>query len=67
MLKFIKDIFTEKDGVSFCLVSTLMMLGGLAMVGEFLYRGSVDYQGLGFGLASLMLGKAAKTLTEKDS
>ncbi len=66
MLKFIKDIFTEKDGVSFCLTSTLMILGGLAMIGEFLYRGSVDFTGLGLGLAALAAGKAAKTLTEKD-
>lgn len=67
MLKYIKDIFTEKDGVSFCLVSALMLAGGVAMIGEFLYKGSVDFQGLGFGLSAVALGKVAKTLTEKDS
>lgn len=67
MFKFLKDLVTEKDGVSFCIVSIVMGAGGVAMIGEFLYKGSVDFQGLGLGLAALGAAKAAKTLTEKDT
>lgn len=66
IIKIMKDILTEKDGVSFCPVSFLALAGAAAMIGEFIYKGSVDFQGLGIGLAAIGAAKAAKSATEKD-
>lgn len=62
--KVLKDWFTENDGVSFCPASTLLILGGLAMIGEFLYKGSTDFQGFAIGMTCLAGGKALNKYVE---
>ena len=66
MKDFIKNIFTSNDNATFSASKLIGVLGGLTMIGEFLRTQSVDWQGLGIGLATIIAALAAKNLADKQ-
>jgi hypothetical protein len=65
VINFLKNIFTARDNETFSLSKVIAIGGAVAMIGEFLYKGSVDFQGLGIGLTGLIGSLAAKYYVEK--
>jgi hypothetical protein len=63
-MDFLKNIFTARDNSTFSLSKLIAIGGACAMIGEFLYKGSVDFQGLGIGLTGLIGSLAAKYYVE---
>lgn len=66
MIQVIKQWMTAKDNVTWSLTKLIGMGGSAAMIGEFLYKGSVDYQGFGIGLTTIMGALAAKYFAESN-
>jgi hypothetical protein len=65
MIKFLKNILTARDNDTFSLSKIIAIGGGFAMIGEFLYKGSVDFQGFGIGITTIIGSLAAKYYVEK--
>jgi hypothetical protein len=66
MFKFIKDLFTEDDGQSWCLVRVVMFIGACVMIYKLIVLSSgVDFQNFGIGLASMGAAIAGKNLSER--
>ena len=63
--RFFKNIFTEADNATFCLVRAMVGTGGVAMIGKFIAAGTADFQAIGVGLAALCAAVAAKNATDK--
>ena len=64
MLKIIRHWFTGRDNESFSLTKLIGAAGGFAMVVQFIRVGSVDFQGLGIGVSTIMAALAAKYFVE---
>ena len=64
-MKYLIDIFTSADNASFSMSKLIVFVGGLSMCGEFVYKGSVDFQGFAIGIASIVGALAVKTYTDK--
>lgn len=68
MLRFLKHIFTARDNSTFSLSKLIAIGGATAMIVEFIYKGSVDFQGFGIGITTIITSLAAKYYVEdKDS
>ena len=65
MMTFFKNIFTAQDNATFSLSKLISFGGSAAMIGEFLYKGSVDFQGFGIGICTIIGALAAKYHVEK--
>lgn len=46
---------------------TLVFISGLAMVGEFIYKGSVEYQNFAVGIAAIVASLAIKSYTDQKN
>lgn len=64
MKKFIKDIMTSQDGESFSMSKLIGLVGSFAMIVQFIRVGSVDFQGFGIGISTLIAAFAAKAYTD---
>lgn len=64
-MDFIKNIFTGRDNSSYSLSKLIGVAGSCAMVVNFIRVGSVDFQGLGIGLSTLIAALAAKYFVEQ--
>jgi hypothetical protein len=65
-MKLVTDLFTERDGVSWCYVriASLPILG--TMLYKFIVAGTADYQGFALGVAAIFASIAFKNQSEKD-
>jgi len=61
----IKNWFSERDNVTFCIVRAMLATGGGAMIYNFISTQSHDYQSFGTGLCAVGLAVAAKNASEK--
>lgn len=66
MKNFLKNIFTSADNATYSASKLIGIAGGLALIGEFLRVQSVDWQGFGIGLATIIAALAAKNLADKQ-
>lgn len=64
MIKYLHHIFTSRDNSSYSLSKLIGMAGSCAMVFNFVKVGSIDFQGLGIGLSTLIAALAAKYFVE---
>lgn len=64
MSQIMKHIFTCRDNASYSMVKIISFIGSCAMVINFVRVGSVDFQGLGIGLATVIAAMAAKYVAE---
>lgn len=64
-MKFVKDIFTSADNSTYSMSKIIGAAGATAMVVQFIRAGSVDFQGLGIALSTLITALAAKAFTDK--
>lgn len=62
--EFMRNIFTSRDNATYSMSKLIGFFGACAMVIQFIRAGSVDFQGLGIGLASLIAAFAAKAFTD---
>ncbi len=67
MVKYLTDIFTSADNKTFSMSKTLVFISGLAMVGEFIYKGSVEYQNFAVGIAAIVASLAIKSYTDQKN
>ena len=65
-MKFITDLFTERDGTSFCIGRVLGAAAIVEMMVKFADVAHVDYQGFAIGVAALIAALAAKNYSEKE-
>jgi hypothetical protein len=65
MIKFLQHILTGADNESYSLTKLIGIAGGCSMVYQFIHAGSVDFQGLGIGVSTIMAALAAKYYVEK--
>jgi len=70
MMRLLKDLMTERDGASFCIVRLIGAGGGLASISAFLRHTdaatfAANVQGFGIALGSIMAAVAFKNLSEK--
>jgi len=66
-MKLITDLFTERDGVSWCYVR----IASVPVIGTMLYKfivatGAPDYQGFAVGVAAVFASIAFKNQSERD-
>jgi len=64
-MKFLQDLFTERDGVSFCIGRVLGGAAIIEMMVKFADINHVDYQSFAIGVAALIGALAAKNYSEK--
>jgi len=64
MIKFLRDIFTSQDGVSYSMSKLIGALAALVMVCNFIRTLSVDFQGFGIAMGALITAFAAKAYTD---
>ena len=64
-MKFLKDIFTSRDNSTYSMSKIIGVAGATAMVIQFIRAGSIDFQGFGIGLSTLIAALAAKAFTDK--
>ena len=64
-MKLLKDIFTSRDNSTFSMSKLIAIGAACGMIFEFLKTGSVDFQGFGIGVASVIGALAAKSFTDK--
>lgn len=65
-MKFLQDLFTERDGVSFCLGRIAGAAAIIEMIIKFADVTHVDYTGFAQGVAMIIAAIAAKNYTEKQ-
>ena len=65
-MNFIKQLFTERDGVNWCIGRVLGGAAIIEMMVKFADVSHVDYQGFAVGVAALIAAIAAKNYSEKD-
>ena len=63
-MDFIKNILTGRDNETFSLAKLIGIAGSCAMIVQFVRSGSVDFQGFGIGVSTLMAALAAKYFVE---
>lgn len=63
--RVVKDFFTEDDGVSFDPATTLVVIAGMVMIGQFVRVDSHEYLQLALGIAALTGGKAGLTAVQR--
>ena len=63
-MKYIVDVLTSRDNVTFSMSKLIALMGTGAMVGEFIYIKSADFQGLGIALTALIGSLAAKSFVD---
>jgi hypothetical protein len=63
-MDFFKNIFTARDNSTFSLSKLIAIGSAGAMIGEFIYKGSVDFQGFGIGITAIVGSLAAKYFVE---
>ena len=66
-MNFIKNLFTERDGVSWCIGRVMGAAAIIEMMVKFSDVNHVDYQGFAIGVAALIAAIAAKNLSERDN
>ena len=64
MFDYLKHILTGRDNSTFSLSKLIGIAGGAAMIAQFLGSGSVDFQGFGIGVSTIMAALAAKYFVE---
>jgi len=60
MMQIIKDWLTARNGVDFSLTKLFAIAAVVAMIFNFTYHGSMDFQGLGIAVAGIIATLAAK-------
>ena len=65
MKYYLKNIFTSADNTTFSASKLIGVTGGLTMIGEFIRVQSVDWQGFGIGISTIIAALAAKAYTDK--
>ncbi len=65
MSEFFNHIFTARDGLSYSLTKLVGIAGAVAMVYNFVSKGSTDFNGFGIGIAALMAALAVKYAVEQ--
>ena len=63
-MELLKHIFTARDNATFSLSKLIGTFGTFAMVYNFVKIGSVDFQGFGIGISTLVAALAAKYYVE---
>lgn len=64
MKEFLLNIFTSADNSTFSMSKLIGFTGTCAMIFEFIKVASVDFQGFGIALASLIGAFAVKSYTD---
>jgi hypothetical protein len=65
MKKLIIDMFTEDDGVSWCIGRIMGFMAFLTLLEQFVRLGDKDWQSFGISVASLIAAVAAKNWSER--
>lgn len=65
MREVIRNWFTARDNISYSLTKLIGVAGGVAMVFNFIVKGSDDFQGFGTGIGLIMAALAAKYFVEE--
>jgi len=65
--KFFKDLFTERDGVSWCLGRVMAAAAFGEMSYKFLTGSNLDWQSFAIGVSALIASVAAKNYSEKKN
>jgi hypothetical protein len=65
MNNFLKNIFTGSDNQTFSMSKLVAIGGAVTMIYNFWHVGSVDFQGFGIGICTIITAMAAKTWSEK--
>ena len=63
-MEIIKNWFTARNGIDYSLTKILGTIAFLAMIVNFVWLRSVDFQGFGLGIAGMMTALAAKYYVE---
>lgn len=61
---FIKNILTSADNSTYSMSKIIGLIGSMAMISDFVKAESIDFQGLGIGLATIIAAFAAKAMTD---
>lgn len=64
MNKFINEIFTQRDNITFSMTKIIGIAGSSIMIAKFIESPSPDYQGFGIGISAVMTALAVKYYTE---
>lgn len=64
-MKFITDLFTERDGTSWCIGRVMGGAGAAVMCYKFVMTGSPDYASFAGGLAAIIAAIGFKNMGEK--
>lgn len=65
VIKLFKDLFTERDGVSYCLGRFIAFAAAVEMIYKFTDSSHIDYQGFAVGICAIIASIAAKNMSEK--
>lgn len=64
MREIVKHLLTARDGVSFSLTKAVVIMAVVAMIYNFVWHDSVDFNGFGLGVAAVMAILTAKYFVE---
>jgi hypothetical protein len=64
MKELLMNIFTSADNSTYSMSKIIGFLGSMAIIGQFIRVGSVDFQGFAIGLAALITAFAVKAATD---
>ena len=67
MIKFITDLFTERDDTTWCVGRILGSAAIIEMMVKFANVNHVDYIGFATGIAALIAAIAVKNYSEKEN
>jgi hypothetical protein len=62
---WLKNVLTERDNQTICAYRVIAFIGGLEMLGKFLFVGSPMFSDFAEGIAALGVAIAAKNWSEK--
>lgn len=63
-MKIIIDWFTARNGIDFSLTKLLSTAAAITMMVQFIRTGSVDFQGFGIAVSTIVASLAAKYYVE---
>ena len=63
--KFMRDLFTEDDGISWCIGRTIGFAAACVLIYKFIVAIPVDHQGFAIGIAAIIASVAAKNYSER--
>lgn len=66
ILKYLKQIFTQRDNLTYSMSKLAAVSGIISLIFNFLYHSGTDYQSFGLGLSAIIAALAAKYHVEKE-